>query len=144
MALLAAENALVHGADIKFIKADVLDSDSLKEVMKKIAPASGGIDIVVSNPPYIEKKDSSAMDANVLDFEPHQALFAPDKPPLIFYKAIAGIALKIMKPGGKLYFEMNEKYGSELSRMLEAKGFCNCEVKKDIHEKNRMLRCNKQ
>ena len=80
------------------------------------------------------------MHKNVLDYEPHLALFVNDDAPLLFYTAIAEFALKRLKPLGKLYFEINQAYGEETKLMLENKGFKNVLLKKDLNNKNRILR----
>ena len=79
------------------------------------------------------------MHANVLDFEPHIALFVEDTNPLLFYNAIANFAIDHLKENGKLYFEINEQYGSELVQLLRDKSFKNINIVKDINEKDRMV-----
>ena len=85
-----------------------------------------------------EKRD---MDANVLEYEPHIALFVPDDNPLIFYKRIADISISALHEGGKLYLEINPRHSAELSEMLLKKGFDNVKVIKDIHQRNRFISC---
>lgn len=80
----------------------------------------GTVDVVVSNPPYIMNSEKPAMNANVLDWEPSIALFAPDSDPLVFYRAVARRASRLLRSGGLLAFEINEKLGAEMVAMLEA------------------------
>lgn len=101
----------------------------------------GEFDIIVSNPPYIPASDIATMHINVRDHEPHRALFVADEQPLIFYESIADSALKLLHPGGRLYFEIYEKLGSELCSMLQAKGFTNITMRCDLNDKPRMICC---
>ena len=80
------------------------------------------------------------MDKNVLEFEPHIALFVPDDNPLLFYKRIADVSLKLLKGGGKLFFELNAIFANEIADDLNNRGFINIEIKKDISGKNRMIK----
>ena len=95
-------------------------------------------DIIVSNPPYITLADKKHVQDNVLKYEPHLALFVPDNDPLVFYKAIAEFA-----KGNTitLYFEIYEDRGEEIKKMLVQMGFKNIELRKDINDKDRMLKC---
>lgn len=101
-------------------------------------------DIIVSNPPYIMDKESVSMERNVLDFEPHEALFVRDDDPLIFYKRIADIAKKYLTPGGKLYFETNPLTVNNLKEILIKDGFEEIEILRDSYGKFRFLYCQKQ
>ena len=84
--------------------------------------------------------EKEQMNKNVLDWEPHVALFVEDKEPLIFYNNIADIARNILNKNGKLYFEINERFGKDIVELLEKKGFVNIELKKDINDKDRMIK----
>lgn len=97
-------------------------------------------DIIVSNPPYVTEKEKQFMHLNVLNYEPEEALFVPNNDPLLYYRAIIDFALKHLKKGGKLYFEINENFGKETAWLLEEKKFQNIRLKKDINDKNRMIR----
>ena len=108
---VARENA----ADLK-VKVRLFQSDMLAP-----QPAAR-YDIIVSNPPYICWSEREAMDRNVLDYEPGQALFVPDNDPLLFYKAIAPYAAQSLERGGRLYLEINQRFGNEVKRLLEACG----------------------
>ncbi len=105
---VARENA----ADLK-VKVRLFQSDMLAP-----QPAAR-YDIIVSNPPYICWSERESMDRNVLDYEPGQALFVPDNDPLLFYKAIAPYAAQSLEPGGRLYLEINQRFGNEVKRLLE-------------------------
>ncbi len=108
---VARENA----ADLK-VKVRLFQSDML-------APQpTARYDIIVSNPPYICWSEREAMERNVLDYEPGQALFVPDNDPLLFYKAIAPYAAQSLERGGRLYLEINQRFGNEVKRLLEACG----------------------
>ena len=98
-------------------------------------------DLILSNPPYVTRSEQSSMLKNVTDYEPHLALFVPDNDPLIFYREIADFAASHLNPGGRLYFEINEKSGNELVSLLNNKKFGNIQMRKDINGRDRMIRC---
>jgi release factor glutamine methyltransferase len=129
--LMAEENALLNNLSIDFQKIDILNYES----------QNSSFDVIVSNPPYITEDEKKLMHENVLDFEPHLALFVENETPLIFYVAIANFALEHLKQEGKLYFEINEYFGAETKGMLETKGFKNVNIVKDINEKDRIVSC---
>lgn len=97
----------------------------------------GAYDIIVSNPPYVGESEKNGMEPNVIDYEPHEALFVPDADPLRFYRRIAEISRDALRPGGMLYFEINPLHEVELAGMLKSLGYSDVEVLKDIHEKPR-------
>ena len=101
-------------------------------------------DVIVSNPPYVLDSEKQQMSKNVLAFEPHTALFVEDEDPLLFYEAISNWALEGLKSGGYLFFEINEKYGSDIKEMLILAGFEDVELKSDIYDKDRMIRASKK
>lgn len=132
---LARENSQSHHCDVLFSRTDVLTQN----------PDEGEqYDIVVSNPPYICVQEKKLMHANVLKHEPHLALFVPDSDPLLFYRTIARLAQTILKPSGKLYFEINEAYGTETANMLTSMGYINIDILNDLQGKQRMLRAHRQ
>ncbi len=131
---VAKQNAEMNNVEIDFILDDILNPKS------KILNPESNFDILVSNPPYICISEKDQMQKNVLDHEPHLALFVSDGDPLLFYKAIADFALKKLNPNGKIYFEINQVYGEEVKLILESKGFKNVELMKDINNKNRIFR----
>ena len=131
--LIAEENAKNNDVEIDFIQQDILQANSLQKV-----------DLIVSNPPYVLESEKKKMQANVLDFEPELALFVEDKNPLIFYKKIATLAINFLNENGKLFFEINPKFGNQLIDMLADIGFVNIELKKDMNEKDRMIKAKKK
>jgi release factor glutamine methyltransferase len=100
-------------------------------------------DIWVSNPPYIPNAEIESMDKNVLDFEPHIALFVENEDPLLFYRQISLNALRYLKSGGSLFFELHENFAAETLNLLRDLGFVNIVVRKDLQGKNRMLKAQK-
>lgn len=128
----AKANANLLNASVKFLEADILSQSTVDGLEK--------YDIIVSNPPYVLESDKKQMANNVLENEPHLALFVPDDNALKFYKAIADLATKKLNPEGLLYFEIHEKKGQETIKMLQDKGFSNIELRKDMQGKNRMVK----
>ena len=127
---IATLNAESNAVDITFRNVDVLKS----------YPTDTKFDIVVSNPPYILEKEKSGMDQNVLDYEPHTALFVPDNNGLLFYDRIADIALDLLEPNGKLYFEINQTKGQNTVELVKSKGFINVSLFQDLNKNDRMVR----
>jgi release factor glutamine methyltransferase len=133
---IANENATINNVMVIFHHADIL---------KSVLPDNNNkFDIIVSNPPYVTIAEQQLMQKNVLDYEPHIALFVPDNDALVFYRAIADLAVIRLKPGGHLYFEINERYENETAELLASKGFINIILKKDINGKFRMIKAEKQ
>ena len=124
-------------ADVKFFECDIL-APQAEEVIGAECGAEK-FDIIVSNPPYVCECEKALMQKNVLDFEPDLALFVPDDDPLRFYRRIAQLSGRLLKPGGKLFFEINERFGRETVVMLEETGFVGCRVLQDIFGKERMV-----
>ncbi len=128
---IARENGKRYAPDVTFVEGDALaDFASLFNEQ---------FDVVVSNPPYIPKADIAQMRKNVLDFEPSTALFVPNNDPLLFYRSIAQTAKKILKPEGKLYFEIYELLAAEMIQMLEKEGYSHVTLRKDFRGKPRMI-----
>lgn len=127
---VSRQNAKRHHAKLKFILADILTLDKLPEKY----------DIIVSNPPYITDKEKQLMHNNVLDHEPHKALFVPDDNPLLFYKQIVLLAKKYLSPKGKLYFEINESFGTELTQICTKESYTYVKLVQDINGKDRILK----
>jgi|GEM_PF-14211 len=99
----------------------------------------GMFDIIVSNPPYVCECEKSQMRANVLEHEPHLALFVPDNDPLRFYRAIAQLSGRILNPGGVLLFEINERFGQQTAHLMQEVGYTNCQVLQDMFGKERIV-----
>lgn len=131
-AAVAHENALMLGAGV-----DISIQDALSP------PDTGCWDIIVSNPPYIYNRERGDMERNVLEHEPHTALFVPDDNPLLFYDAIAHYAVRTLRQDGMLYFEINPLCAGEMERMLTEKGFVDVECRTDMFGKKRMMRARK-
>lgn len=135
---IARQNANSLGLNVDFVYEDVLQCDGLS------SPSHLLFDVIVSNPPYICQKEACEMERNVLEYEPHLALFVPDEDPLLFYRAIADVASQRLVSGGKLYFELNRAYANETLYMLESKGFVELETRKDQFGNDRMLKAVKK
>ena len=129
---VAKKNAEAQGTTIHFYELDILNKNQWEQLCL--------FDIIVSNPPYITQKEAADMHSNVLQFEPHTALFVPDEQPLLFYKAIAHFGLQHLNNNGLLFFEINEAYGKEIVEMLQSRGYTNVELKKDMQGKERMIK----
>ena len=128
---MASLNARMNEVAINFIQKDILSANTLLHKY----------DTIVSNPPYVRELEKNTMMPNVLHYEPEIALFVKDDDALVFYRVIAHLAKLHLKPYGKLYFEINEFLGRDLIVLLKKEGFRNIEIKKDIYQKNRMLKC---
>ncbi len=126
---LAQENAVLNNVKVVFIQQDILQTKTLPKV-----------NLIVSNPPYVLNSEKEKMQENVLAYEPHSALFVTDKNPLIFYKQIANLATKSLTSGGMLFFEINEQFANELIVILTQSGFVDIELKKDINDRDRMIK----
>jgi release factor glutamine methyltransferase len=126
------KNANLNDVDVEFVQCDILKYKGQRVDSK--------FDIIVSNPPYIPEQEKELMESNVLDYEPGLALFVKDDSPLAFYEAISDFAKVNLKKGGKLYFEINERYGSEVKDMLISKAYTEVEVVKDINDRDRIVK----
>ena len=129
---LARENAeILEARDVRFVECDALgDCENIK----------GCYDVIVSNPPYVRECEKVDMEANVLDYDPHTALFVTDDDPLIFYRAIGKFALTHLTPNGALYFEINQYLGQETFDLLIGLGYKNVELREDINGNARMIK----
>ena len=126
-------------SNVEFLQMDILASQN--ESFPH--PDVDNFDIIVSNPPYIRQQEKAEMSANVLEHEPHMALFVPDQDPLLFYRAIANFGLRNLRPDGLLYFEINAAFGPETCALLETMGYRNITLRKDINGRDRMIRAQK-
>lgn len=133
----AGKNAALNQTDVRFFQADILNLDQKEILNTKYS-------ILVSNPPYVTMAEKEQMHANVLEHEPHTALFVPDQDPLIFYQAIANFAQKHLEKDGSLFFEINENLGAQTLELLKYKGFNHCELRKDLRGKERMIKASFQ
>jgi len=130
--LIAGQNAKINEVTVTFFQTDILSA--------KVLPRQ--YDVIVSNPPYVRDLEKQKMQKNVLEYEPESALFVTNDDPLLFYRTIAQLAKKYLKPNGFLFFEINEYLSDEMESMLETMEFQDIEIKKDIFKKPRMLKCN--
>ncbi|WP_086594663.1 peptide chain release factor N(5)-glutamine methyltransferase [Hymenobacter crusticola] len=130
---VARRNAARYQAPVTFQQVDILREEPHGLGMQSL-------DIVVSNPPYVLELERPLMRPNVLDYEPATALFVPDTDPLLFYRRIAELGQKLLRPGGTLYFEINEQYATPLSDLLITLGYNQIQVHQDLFGKERMLR----
>lgn len=127
---VAQKNAERNQVKINFIHQSILETDDLSQTF----------DIIVSNPPYVRNLEKDEIKKNVLDFEPHLALFVEDDDALLFYRKITELATQNLSENGQLYFEINQYLGKEMIWLLEKYSFKNIELRKDIYGNDRMIR----
>lgn len=127
----AKKNAKVNKVKVNFLLKNILETEDLEQQF----------DIIVSNPPYVRNLEKAEIKPNVLEYEPHLALFVEDTDALLFYRKIAQLAKKNLNPNGKLYFEINQYLGKETVQLLEDLGFSNVEMGRDIYGNDRMISC---
>ena len=128
--LIAEQNAILNKVTIAFIELDILGAKSLPQKY----------DVIISNPPYVRELEKEEIKNNVLENEPHLALFVEDENPLIFYNKIADLAKQQLSKNGMLFFEINQYLGKETVNMLVKKGFKNIQLKKDLFGNDRMIK----
>ncbi|WP_026706345.1 peptide chain release factor N(5)-glutamine methyltransferase [Flavobacterium soli] len=126
----AKENAEMNQVEVVFLEKNILETNDLEMQF----------DIIVSNPPYVRNLEKEEIKKNVLDNEPHLALFVEDNDALIFYRKIAELATKNLNQNGRLYFEINQYLGEEMVELLHNKGFQDIELRKDIYDNDRMTK----
>ena len=136
--LIAEENAIANDTDVHFFRYDILASIPTPQIHSFELDAAW--DIIVSNPPYIPDSEKGELHKNVVEYEPHEALFVTGDDPLIYYKAIASFADKNLENHGTIYFEIHEEAASNMRLMLEEHGFKNVVIHKDLSNKNRMVK----
>ena len=129
---VAKKNAILNKVPVTMLHKNILETTDLNQKF----------DIIVSNPPYVRNIEKSEIKPNVLDNEPHLALFVSDTEPLIFYKKIAELAAANLKINGQLFFEINQYLGKETQDLLKSIGLKNIELRKDIYGNDRMIACN--
>ena len=128
---VARRNAELNGVTINFLHQDILQTSTLPDTY----------DIIISNPPYVRSLEKAEMQANVLEYEPHLALFVSDTDPLLFYDRIATLARRALSPQGSLFFEINQYLGDEMKALLKAKGFEKVVLRQDLSGNDRMMIC---
>jgi len=126
----ALKNAEINNVTVHFIQKNILITEDLGEQF----------DVIVSNPPYVRMLEKEKIQANVLEYEPHLALFVEDEDALLFYRKIALLAQKNLTKSGKLYFEINQYLGTETCNLLERMGFKEIDLLKDVYGNDRMIR----
>lgn len=129
---IARQNAILNGVDIDFLEADMTDEYCISRLPE--------LDIIVSNPPYIPLHEKKGMQLQVALYEPALALFAPDEDPLFFYKAVLSISSNKLVTNGKLYFEIHEGFGEEVSDLMKKNGFKEVVLRQDLTGHDRMIR----
>ena len=125
---IARRNAERLRQTVRFERRDILTG-----------PPEEEFDLIVSNPPYVTESEKRQMSPNVLRYEPHRALFVPDDDPLLFYRAIAGLGRRLFAPGGTVYFEINERFGTQTVELLENEGYREIVLSKDFFGKPRTV-----
>lgn len=130
---IAQDNARRLNVNVAFSQIDILQ-------LSMINCQLSIYNVIISNPPYICQRERTAMERNVLDYEPTLALFVPDDDPLLFYRAIADYARQALKPGGALYFEINPLYAAELQSLLSKMSYHAIELREDQYGKPRMMK----
>jgi release factor glutamine methyltransferase len=128
---VANKNAIENKVEVHFILQNILDAEKLESKF----------DVIVSNPPYVRNLEKQEIKKNVLEYEPHLALFVEDNDALLFYRKIAQLAKENLTKNGQLFFEINQYLGKETVELLEQLGFKNIELKKDIYGNDRMVKC---
>lgn len=134
---VAKENAKKNNTEIQFIHGDILQPTFELSNFQTF-------ELIISNPPYITEAEKETMHKNVLDHEPHTALFVPDDDALLFYRAILDFSKDKLSSGGKVFFELNDNYADAVAALASEKGFVNGTIKKDLNGNRRMFRCEKK
>ncbi len=139
---VAKQNADKNSVNIEFIEANVLNLiiDNNKEKLSNLELGDLGIDVIVSNPPYVRELEKDMMTENVLAHEPHLALFVANDDALLFYRKITQLSKEILNTKGQLFFEINEYLGEETELLMENEGFINLVLKQDVFNKDRMIK----
>jgi len=140
---VAQKNAEINGVEVNFIQTDILKVNDLKNLPTSNSKLLASFDIIVSNPPYVRNLEKAEINPNVLEFEPHLALFVEDDDALLFYRKITELAKNHLSENGKLYFEINQYLGKETVVLIESYGFRNVLLIKDIYGNDRMISAEK-
>jgi release factor glutamine methyltransferase len=138
---VAKKNAAENSVEVNFILKNILEVDILNQPITYNLKPITSFDIIVSNPPYVRNLEKDEISKNVLDYEPHLALFVEDNDALLFYRKIAQLAKESLTENGQLFFEINQYLGKETVLLLEQLGFQNIELKKDFKGNDRMIKC---
>jgi release factor glutamine methyltransferase len=138
---IAKQNAEINKVEINFINKSILEVEDLEQLTTHNSQLTTKFDIIVSNPPYVRNLEKIEIKKNVLEYEPHLALFVEDNDALLFYRKIAQLAKINLVENGKLYFEINQYLGKETVELLENLDFKNIQLLKDIYGNVRMISC---
>jgi release factor glutamine methyltransferase len=138
---IAKKNAAVNQVEITFIQADILKTNDLSELSTFNFQLPISFDIIVSNPPYVRMLEKEEIKPNVLEYEPHLALFVENHDALLFYRKIGQLAMKNLSENGMLFFEINQYMGKETADLVTDLGFKNIKLLKDIYGNDRMICC---
>lgn len=138
---MAKKNAEVNQVEVNFINTSILEVEDLEQLTTHNSQLIPKFDIIVSNPPYVRNLEKEEIKKNVLEYEPHLALFVEDNDPLLFYRKIAQLAQKNLSKNGMLFFEINQYLGKETVELLQDLGFQNIELIKDVYGNDRMISC---
>ncbi len=133
---VARYNALINNVKIDSFVLDVFSEGTT-------GGFEGAVDYIISNPPYVRESEKTVMAGNVTGYEPSQALFVPDNDPLIYYRAIASRAMQWLRPGGWVFFEINEALANQCLQQMAMAGFMEASIRQDIHDRDRYLRARK-
>jgi release factor glutamine methyltransferase len=128
---LAEENAKLNNVEVSFKNGDILNFDA--DLVNKAG-------IIVSNPPYVRHSEKELMNMNVLDFEPHNALFVEDSEPLLYYKCLLEIGKSVLMQPGRIYFEINQAMGSQMKTLMDATGYSDIQILKDLNNRDRIIK----
>ncbi len=126
---IAQNNAKMNNVSLNFLNLNILENNLKSDFL---------FDVIVSNPPYVTNTEKQFMHENVLNYEPNSALFVDDSNPLLFYKSILQFAEKNLVTGGQIWFEINEKFGTDILELLKKHNFTNIKIIKDLNEKERI------
>ncbi|MEQ3661929.1 MAG: peptide chain release factor N(5)-glutamine methyltransferase [Flavobacterium sp.] len=135
---VAKRNAVENNVEVNFILQNILEVENLLTFDFRLPTK---LDIIVSNPPYVRNLEKQEIKKNVLEYEPHLALFVEDNDALLFYRKIAQLAKESLTENGQLFFEINQYLGKETVELLEQLGFKNIELRQDIYGNDRMIKC---
>lgn len=138
---VAKKNAAENSVEVNFILKNILEVDILNQPITYNLKPITSFDIIVSNPPYVRNLEKDEISKNVLDYEPHLALFVEDNDALLFYRKIAQLAKESLTENGQLFFEINQYLGKETIELLSQMDFVNIQLKKDIYGNDRMIMC---
>ena len=127
--LTAKENSRINNVKVNFLKKNIFNYNTIKK-----------FDLIISNPPYVLESEKILINKNVIDYEPHTALFVNDNDPLIFYKKIISFGKKRLKNNGMILFEINEKKDQDIFNLLQKEGYFGIKIFKDIYNKNRFAK----